>query len=147
MENCSIAAALDLVGNRSAMLVLREAFLGTRRFEDFVSRVGVGDPAMASRLKALVQVGIMERAPYREPGQRTRHEYGLTQKGRELLPVLTALRLWGDKWAAGEAGPPVFAVHRECGAPVRVELRCERGHAVESGETEIVPGPGLIRTA
>ena len=147
MQNCTIAHALDIVGNRSAMLILREAFLGTRRFEEFVERVGVGEPAIASRLRALVQAGLLERVPYREPGKRTRHEYQLTQKGSELLPALTALRLWGDKWASDEAGPPVFAVHRDCGAPVRLALECERGHAVGNDETDIVAGPGLSRIA
>jgi DNA-binding HxlR family transcriptional regulator len=144
--NCSIARAMDIVGSRSAMLIMREALLGTRRFDDFVHRVGLGEPAMAARLKELVAAGLLERVPYREPGQRTRHEYQLTRKGRELLPVVAALRSWGDTWAADDAGPPVLATHRECGHRVRVALRCELGHDVDEGDVDIVAGPGLIRS-
>src|SRR3954451_2269108 len=102
---CSVARALDALGAKSSVLVLREAFFGTRRFDDFARRVGLGEPATAVRLKELVAAGLLERVPYREPGQRTRYEYQLTRKGEELLPVVTALREWGDAWAADEAGP------------------------------------------
>lgn len=144
MANCSIARAMDIVGSRSAMLIMREALLGTRRFDDFVRRVGIGEPAMAARLRELVAVGLLERTPYREQGQRTRYEYQLTPKGQELLPVVTALRHWGDTWAADETGPPVLATHRDCGSPVRAVLRCEQGHEVDAGDIAIVAGPGLI---
>ncbi|MCM0677236.1 helix-turn-helix transcriptional regulator [Micromonospora phytophila] len=145
MTNCSIARTMDIVGSRSAMLIMREALLGTRRFDDFVHRVGVGEPAMATRLKDLVAAGLLERTPYREPGQRTRYEYRLTRKGRELLPVVTALRTWGDTWAADKTGPPVLASHRGCGRPVRAVLRCDGGHDVDDGDTDLTAGPGLIR--
>ncbi|PWR09257.1 transcriptional regulator [Micromonospora acroterricola] len=143
--NCSIARAMDIVGSRSTILIMREALLGTRRFDDFVRRVGVGEPAMAARLKDLVTAGVLERIPYREPGQRTRHEYQLTRKGRELLPVITALRNWGDTWAADDAGPSVLATHRDCGHPVHAVLRCGAGHEVGDGEIDITAGPGAIR--
>ncbi|MFC4016802.1 winged helix-turn-helix transcriptional regulator [Micromonospora sp. GCM10011542] len=144
-ENCSIARAMDIVGSRSTILIMREALLGTRRFDDFVHRVGIGEPAMAARLKEMVAAGVLERIPYREPGQRTRHEYQLTRKGRELMPVITALRNWGDTWAADEAGPSVLATHRDCGEPVRAVIRCAAGHDVVDGEVDIAAGPGLIR--
>jgi DNA-binding HxlR family transcriptional regulator len=143
MTNCSIGRAMDIVGNRSAMLIMREALLGTRRFDDFVRRVGIGEPAMAARLRELVAAGLLERTPYREQGQRTRYEYQLTPKGQELLPVVTALRHWGDTWAADETGPPVLATHRDCGCQVRAVLRCEQGHEVDAGDITIVAGPGL----
>ncbi|WCN82099.1 winged helix-turn-helix transcriptional regulator [Micromonospora sp. LH3U1] len=143
--NCSVARAMDIVGSRSTVLIMREALLGTRRFDDFVRRVGVGEPAMAARLKEMVAADLLERIPYREPGQRTRHEYQLTRKGRELLPVITALRNWGDTWAADDAGPSVAATHRNCGEPVRAVLRCAAGHDVENGDIDITAGPGLIR--
>ncbi|MFG1648575.1 winged helix-turn-helix transcriptional regulator [Micromonospora sp. NPDC049275] len=145
MENCSVARAMDIVGSRSTILILREALLGTRRFDDFVQRVGVGEPAMAARLKDMVAAGLLERIPYREPGQRTRHEYQLTRKGHELLPVITALRNWGDTWSADEAGPGILATHHDCGEPVRAVLRCAAGHDIESGDIDITAGPGLIR--
>ncbi|MEV4495590.1 transcriptional regulator [Micromonospora arborensis] len=143
--NCSVARAMDIVGSRSTVLIMREALLGTRRFDDFVRRVGVGEPAMAARLKEMVAANLLERIPYREPGQRTRHEYQLTRKGRELLPVITALRNWGDTWAADDAGPPVIASHHDCGQPVHAVLRCAAGHEITDGEIDISAGPGRIR--
>lgn len=135
---CSIALALDVVGTRSAMLAMREALMGTRRFDDFVRRIGQGEPAVAARLKELVAAGLLERVPYQEPGQRTRHEYQLTTKGRELLPVLTALREWGDAWQTGPEGPSLLAKHRGCGADVHTVLRCGAGHDVPAGELELI---------
>ncbi|MET8263019.1 helix-turn-helix domain-containing protein [Micromonospora arida] len=144
-ENCSVARAMDIVGSRSTVLILREALLGTRRFDDFVRRVGVGEPAMAARLKEMVAAELLERIPYREPGQRTRHEYQLTRKGRELLPVITALRNWGDTWAATDIGPSVVATHHDCGEPIRAVLRCAAGHEIADGDIDIIAGPGLVR--
>lgn len=143
--NCSVGRALEIIGTKSALLVMREAFFGTRRFDDFARRVGIGEPAAAARLKELVEDGLLERTPYREPGQRTRYEYQLTQKGRELLPVITALREWGDRWAADDAGPSVRTLHIGCGAEVHAKLRCEAGHDVAEGEIDIESGPGLIQ--
>ncbi|MEU8078795.1 helix-turn-helix domain-containing protein [Catellatospora citrea] len=144
MENCSIARTLEMIGTRSAMLVLREAFFGAHRFDDFARRAGVAEPAVAARLKELTADGLLERVPYREPGQRTRYEYRLTARGRALLPVITALRDWGDAWAADPAGPPIEAVHRHCHAPVRARLVCDKGHDVTPDELTIQAGPGLI---
>lgn len=146
MENCSIARTLDIIGTRSAMFVLREAFFGTRRFDDFVRRAGIGEPAVAARLKEMTAEGLLERAPYRDPGQRTRYEYHLTEKGRDLLPVLLALRTWGDAHAAGPEGPPVRSTHRGCGATVRPHLLCDEGHEIGQGDIEVQAGPGLIRS-
>ncbi|MGW0434839.1 winged helix-turn-helix transcriptional regulator [Micromonospora sp. NPDC003197] len=144
MENCSIVRAFEIIGTRSAMLVLREAFFGARRFDEFARRVGVGEPAVAARLKELTAVGVLDRVPYQEPGQRTRYEYQLTKKGRDLLPVIIALREWGDTWAADADGPPVRSVHRGCGAEVRPRLSCGKGHEVAPEELEVQAGPGLI---
>jgi DNA-binding HxlR family transcriptional regulator len=147
MTNCSIARTLDIVGTKSAMLIMREAFFGTRRFDDFARRVGIGEPATAARLRELAAAGLLERVPYQEPGQRTRYEYRLTPKGRDLLPVIVALRQWGDSWAAGDTGPSVVVRHRNCGAPVHAVLECDLGHAVRPHDMETEPGPGLIRTS
>jgi len=147
MTNCSIARTLDIVGTKSAMLIMREAFFGTRRFDDFARRVGIGEPATAARLKELTGAGLLERVPYQEPGQRTRYEYRLTPKGRDLLPVIVALRQWGDTWTVEDTGPSVVARHRNCGAPVHAVLECDLGHAVRPHDMEIEPGPGLIRTS
>ncbi|MGR6319443.1 helix-turn-helix domain-containing protein [Micromonospora soli] len=142
--NCSIARALDVVGNRTTLLLLREASFGTRRFDDFARRAGVSEPVAAARLKQLVTDGLLERRPYRQPGQRTRDEYVLTAKGRDLLPVLAALRQWGDTYAVSETGPSVRVAHHDCGAAVHVRLRCAAGHDVSPGEVDVLPGPGLL---
>lgn len=140
--NCSIAGALEVVGNRTTLLLLREASFGTRRFDDFARRVGVSEPVAAARLKRLVADGLLDRRPYREPGQRTRDEYVLTAKGRDLLPVLAALREWGDTYAVQE--PSVRLAHHDCGAAVHVALRCAAGHDVPADQVDLLPGPGLL---
>src|ERR1700732_2969581 len=97
-DDCMIARALEVIPTRSAFLILREAFYGTTRFDDFSDRVGISEPATAARLKELVDSGLLERLDYREPGQRTRQRYRLTEKGADLFPALAALMQWGDRW-------------------------------------------------
>ena len=87
-----------MVGTRSAFLLLREAFYGTSRFDDFAGRVGISQPVAAARLRELVEDGLLAREPYQEPGQRTRMQYRLTEKGTEFFPVLAALMEWGNRW-------------------------------------------------
>lgn len=135
-DHCPMAAALDVVRTRSAFLVLREAFYGATRFDEFVARTQLSEPVTAARLRELVGEGILETEPYREPGQRTRRGYRLTEKGADLLPVLVALMQWGDKWGL-EGGARIEIRHRDCGAPVTAELRCEHGHAVEGDELSL----------
>src|SRR5690348_5822970 len=132
-ERCTIAKALDVVTTRSAFLILREAFYGTTRFDDFAERVGLSEPATAARLRELVEQGLLEREDYREPGQRTRQRYRLTEKGADLLPALVALMQWGDRWV-DDRGGPVELRHHDCGEPVRVQLRCAAGHDVGGDE-------------
>lgn len=134
-----MARTLAVVHTRSAFLILREAFYGATRFEEFAARTGVSEPVTAARLRKLVQEGILAREPYREPGQRTRDRYRMTDKGAELLPVLVALMRWGDRWEQS-AGAPVELHHRGCGGRVGVELRCEHGHSVAGDELALVPG-------
>jgi DNA-binding HxlR family transcriptional regulator len=140
-DRCTIAKAIDVVSTRSAFLILREAFYGTTRFDDFAERVGISAPVAAARLKELLEDGLLEREAYREPGQRTRYGYRLTEKGADLLPALIALKQWGDRWLA-PAGAPVDMIHRDCGEIVHAELRCESGHSVTPGELDLVIGPG-----
>ena len=135
-DRCTIAKAIDVVSTRSAILILREAFYGTTRFDDFAERVGISEPVAAARLRELVDEGLLEREDYREPGQRTRQQYRLTEKGADLFPVLVALMKWGDRWL-DDRGGPIELLHRDCGEPVGVELRCAAGHAVESGEIDV----------
>lgn len=123
-----MAATLAVIGERWTMLVLREAFYGVRRFDDFQRHLGVARNVLTARLATLVEHGLLLRTPYREPGRRERHEYRLTAKGRELLPAIIALMQWGDAHLAGPEGPPVTIAHRCCGEPVRAELVCAAGH-------------------
>lgn len=136
-----MAKAMEVLSTRSALLLLREAFYGTTRFDDFAERVGISEPVAATRLKELVDHGLLERASYREPGQRTRQGYRLTEKGADLFPTLVALKQWGDRWLAPH-GAPVELAHRNCGAPVRAELRCSAGHHTEPRDLDLEIGPG-----
>src|ERR1700677_3249367 len=97
-DRCTIAKALDVVSTRSAFLILREAFYGTTRFDDFAQRARISEPVAATRLRELVDTGLLEREDYRDPGQRTRQRYRLTDKGADLFPALVALMDWGDRW-------------------------------------------------
>jgi DNA-binding HxlR family transcriptional regulator len=139
-RRCSIGRALDVVGTRSAMLIMREAFYGARRFDEFTRRVGISDAVAASRLAELVESGLLAKTPYREPGQRTRTEYVLTDMGRDLLPVAVAFMTWGDTYLQGEAGPRGVLRHdleEGCGEPVHVEIRCEAGHELSLEDLSI----------
>jgi DNA-binding HxlR family transcriptional regulator len=133
-DRCSMAKALDVLGTRTSFLLMREAFYGSRRFDEFARRVGVTEAAAAARLKELTEHGLLERRPYQEPGQRTRHEYVLTEKGRDLMPAALALMAWGDKHLTGSRGAPLKLRHTTCDQPVSVEVRCTEGHVVPLGE-------------
>jgi DNA-binding HxlR family transcriptional regulator len=135
-DRCTIARTLELLSTRSAFLILREAFYGTTRFDDFAERAQLSDPVTAARLRELVDHGLLARSDYREPGQRTRQAYQLTEKGAELFPVLVAMMEWGNRWL-DERGGPVLLRHRECGSRVGVHLMCEAGHEVGVGEIEL----------
>jgi DNA-binding HxlR family transcriptional regulator len=143
-DRCTIARSLDVITTRSAFLILREAFYGTARFDDFAERVGISEPVTAARLRELVEEGLLEREDYREPGQRTRRRYRLTDKGADLFPALAALMQWGDKWV-DERGGPVELRHRGCDEPVAVELRCAAGHAVGPDELDLAARPRVTR--
>lgn len=147
-DRCSIAGALDVVSARSAFLLLREAFYGTTRFDDFAERTGLSQAVTADRLRELVDEGLLEREAYREPGQRTRHEYRLTPKGRELTPVIITLMQWGDRHLAGPDGPPRTAYHDGCGGHVVAQLVCEDcGRALPVDEVESRPTRPELSTA
>lgn len=135
-NGCTIAKALEVIPTRSAFLILREAFYGTSRFDDFADRVGISAPVAAARLKELVDQGLLERQDYREPGQRTRQRYRLTEKGADLFPALVALMRWGDRWLDDRGGPVEFR-HRGCGEAVELELRCAAGHQVGVDELSL----------
>src|SRR6202165_3150374 len=110
--NCSIARALDVLGEWWTLLVVREAFRGVRRFDGFVERLGIAPDILSSRLGRLVEHGVLEERAYQERPPRV--EYRLTSKGRDLFPVLLALMAWGDRWYA-EDGPPIDLIHLDWG--------------------------------
>ena len=145
-DGCTIAKALEVIPTRSAFLILREAFYGTTRFDDFAQRVGISEPVTADRLKELVEQGLLEREDYREPGQRTRQLYRLTEKGADLFPALLALMQWGDRWLDDRGGPVEFR-HRDCGERVAVELRCAAGHEVTPEHLDLARRPRRQRDA
>ncbi|HTZ44562.1 MAG TPA: helix-turn-helix domain-containing protein [Jatrophihabitans sp.] len=133
-DRCPIDRTMQVVGTRSAILLMREALFGTSRFDDFVVRTGLTDAVVAARLRDLVQAGLLSKEPYREPGQRTRHAYALTDSGRDLMPAVLALGQWGAKHARGAVGRTFR--HVECGEPVRTVVECTAHHrpAVEQIE-------------
>jgi DNA-binding HxlR family transcriptional regulator len=132
---CPIEKAMGVVGSRNAMLIMREAFYGTTRFEDFGHRVGMSDATTSANLKALVEAGLLARSSYKEAGHRTRPEYVLTEAGRDLMPVVVGLFNWGMKHAA--APPPLAIDHDGCGQQVDVRLVCEAGHDVAPDNLEL----------
>jgi DNA-binding HxlR family transcriptional regulator len=127
-ENCSIQAALEIVGEKWTLLVVREAFFGVRRFADFQRLLGCARNILSTRLKMLVEAGVLSREPYREPGSRVRYEYQLTDKGLDLYPIVVALMQWGDRWGERPGGAPLELTHRDCGEAVGVQVRCDAGH-------------------
>jgi DNA-binding HxlR family transcriptional regulator len=131
-DRCPIDRTLQVVGSRSAFLLLREAFYGATRFDDLVRLTGFTEAVAAKRLKELVAHGLLERRPYREPGQRTRHEYVLTGRGHDLLPALLALAQWSRKYTPDMGGPT--PLHYGCDAEIEVVMECLAGHRVIEDE-------------
>ncbi|MGH3633470.1 winged helix-turn-helix transcriptional regulator [Mycobacterium sp.] len=147
-SNCSIARTLGVVGEKWTLLVLREAFYGVRRFDDFHATLGCARNLLSTRLKTLVANGLLEKQEYRDDRGRRRDEYRLADKGRELLPVVVALMQWGDRWAADDAGPAVLLRHSDCDQPVSLRLCCEEGHGpLVARDVHAVPGPGACSVA
>ncbi|MGW0505878.1 winged helix-turn-helix transcriptional regulator [Micromonospora sp. NPDC003241] len=146
IDNCTVARAMEILGEKWTLVVLREVFSGVRRFDDMRVRTGVPRQVLTNRLATLVAQGVLRREPYREPGSRLRHEYRLTAKGMDLWPVLVAVLAWGDRYLADPEGPPLRVGHRDCGADIRAELRCADGHHVtEPRDVMPRPGPGARR--
>jgi DNA-binding HxlR family transcriptional regulator len=126
--HCSIARSLAVVGERWTLAIVREAFAGALRFDDFRKRLGIARNVLSARLRTLVEHGVLERRAYQQAPRR--FEYHLTPMGRDLYPVLVSLLGWGDRWLAGDAGPPLSLTHRPCGHDAAPELCC--GHCGEA---------------
>ena len=129
---CSIENTMEVMGTKSAMLIMREAYYGTTRFDDFARRVGITKAAASARLSELVDLGLLTRRPYREPGQRTRDEYVLTEAGIDFMPVIWAMFEWGRHHLPGHNR--LRLTHLDCGAEASVEIRCAAGHPVPPDE-------------
>jgi DNA-binding HxlR family transcriptional regulator len=140
--HCSVAQTLEVVGEWWSMLIVRDAFLGITRFDDFQQRLGISRNVLNQRLAHLVDHGVLAKVPYSE--HPPRFDYRLTEKGRDLWPVLTTMRQWGDKHVAPD-GPPLQLIHDDCGAVARVELVCsECGEPIGPAAVNSVPGPGAV---
>jgi DNA-binding HxlR family transcriptional regulator len=138
---CGIAQALEALGDWWTLLILRDAFLGVRRFGDFEASLGIAKNVLASRLRHLVGHGILERVDVGREG--TRFEYVLTAKGEALLPVLTALREWSDRWVFGPGNEPVIVRERGSGRRVpRLEVKAADGRPLGRRDLRTEPGPG-----
>ena len=143
-QNCSVARPLAVLGERWTILVLREVFMGSRRFDEIQDELGVASNVLSQRLATLVDEGILERRRYSEHTER--FEYRPTQKGRELLPVVLVLLRWGDRHTTGRAGPPLELVHTKCDHAFHAVSTCSHcGEEVVYGEVEPRPGPGATK--
>jgi DNA-binding HxlR family transcriptional regulator len=139
---CSIARTLDVAGEPWSPLIIRDVCWGPKRFDEIQRDLGISRKVLAERLKWLVAQGVLEQRGYAE--RPLRHEYWLTQKGFELADVLLAVIAWGDRWTAGNAGPPVLFRHRGCGELTHAELRCPHcGDPLHASDVDVEPGPGL----
>ncbi|MEA2591574.1 MAG: hypothetical protein QOD62_1405 [Actinomycetota bacterium] len=138
--NCSVAQCLEIVGEWWSLLIVRDAFLGVTRFEDLQARLGISRNILTQRLNRLVDKGVLKRVPYQDRPPRS--EYRLTEKGRDLWHVVTAMRQWGDRWAA-PSGPPLNIRHTACGRVVKAVPVCSHcGEPLDVRAVTAVPGPG-----
>jgi DNA-binding HxlR family transcriptional regulator len=139
--NCSVAQTLEVVGEWWSLLIVRDALLGLSRFDDFQRHLGISRNVLNDRLARLVEQGVLEKVPYQD--HPPRYDYRLTEKGRDLWEIVDAMRRWGARWEAPEAGPPTELIHRTCGHTTTVEPRCsECGARLEQVDLKLVPGPG-----
>lgn len=140
-QPCSIARSVSVIGDRWTLMILRDAFLGVRRFEAFQTRLGISRTIITERLKLLVNEGVLAKVPYQE--RPVRHEYRLTEKGLDLYPVVMAIVHWGDRHYAGQAGAPLLHRHKTCGCDFAPVMTCSECHApVGAREVETRAGPG-----
>lgn len=143
-DNCTLGRAMEILGERWNVVVLREVFNGIRRFDDIRQHAGIPRQVLSNRLAALVEHGLLRKVPYQVPGARVRYEYRLTEQGFALQTAMIAILRWGDAYLADPEGPPVDFVHRDCGEPVAAVVRCAAGHEVTAPRDVVSrPGPGV----
>jgi DNA-binding HxlR family transcriptional regulator len=140
-QTCSIAGALEVVGERWSLLIVRDVFLGLRRFDQIQSNLGIARNVLQTRLRRLIEQGVLERSLYQQ--RPPRHEYRLTEKGLDLWPVVVSLMQWGDRHTPPSGGPAVVLEHRGCGGSVDGHRICERcGERLGPRDSRALPGPG-----
>jgi DNA-binding HxlR family transcriptional regulator len=140
--HCSVAQCLEVVGEWWTLLIVRDAFLGVTRFDDFQSRLGISRNVLGQRLSRLTELGVLRKVPYSE--HPPRYDYRLTGRGRDLWPVIDAMRQWGDKHAA-PSGPPLQLIHRGCGQISEPQLVCcSCGEPIGPHDVEAISGPGDV---
>jgi DNA-binding HxlR family transcriptional regulator len=138
---CSIARTLDVAGEPWSPLIVRNIYVGINRFDQLQQSLGISRKVLAERLRWLTEAGVLERRQYSD--KPARHEYALTEMGLDLVEVLMVMVRWGDKWLAGQAGPPVLYRHHACGQISHVELHCcECGEPMGPTDIDVLPGPG-----
>ncbi|HEY2096543.1 MAG TPA: helix-turn-helix domain-containing protein [Pseudonocardia sp.] len=138
---CSIARTLDVIGEPWSPLILRDIYVGINRFEQIQQELDISRKVLTERLKWLVEKEVLQRHAYSQ--RPLRYEYRLTAKGLELCDLLLVMVRWGDRWTAGEAGPPVLYRHHTCGQVSHVELRCSVcAEPMRATDVDVLPGPG-----
>jgi DNA-binding HxlR family transcriptional regulator len=138
---CSVARSVAVIGDRWTLMILRDLFLGVRRFEDFERRLGISRSIIAGRLKALVDEAVLRKDAYQD--RPVRYEYRLTEKGLSLHPVILAIVHWGDEHCAGETGPPLLHQHKTCGCDFTPVMTCSACHQpLTARDVAVRPGPG-----
>jgi len=144
-QDCSIARTLEVIGERWTILIIRDALLGIRRFDQFLNSLGVARTVLTDRLRGLVEDGILERVQYQD--HPVRHEYPLTAKGRELAPIVISMMQWGARHEPGPDGPPRRAEHRDCGGEAVVAMVCsDCRRPLGPNEVVIVSNPDRVHT-
>jgi DNA-binding HxlR family transcriptional regulator len=140
--HCSVAQCLEVVGEWWSLLIIRDVFLGVTRFDEMQERLGISRNVLNQRLARLVSAGVLVKVPYSE--HPPRFDYRLTDKGRDLWPVITAMRQWGDRYAAPD-GPPMELIHKSCGHATEATMVCsECGEPMGARDVRGVPGPGAV---
>lgn len=140
-QNCSLANALNLIGDFWVILILREAFFGSSRFDDFQQHLGIARNILTARLKMLCEHGILQRIPIKTGARR--HAYKLTQKGYDLYPVLMVLTQWGDRWLHQPGDIPMKFLDRATGEEIaEIAIQSNDGRKLSVMDIQIVPGPG-----
>jgi DNA-binding HxlR family transcriptional regulator len=142
--HCSVAQCLEVVGEWWSMLIIRDAFLGVTRFDTFQERLGISRNILNQRLNHLIEAGVLTKVRY--SNHPPRYDYRLTDKGRDLWPVLTTMRQWGDKYAAPD-GPPLQTIHRGCGHLTEAVLVCSAcGEQISGRDVRAISGPGAVES-